>query len=229
MLKPVALLAALGLAASPLAAQDLVALCKQMSHPAVGAWSSYRIQGGSNDGATVKISVVGTESHGDTAYLWIEMAMNGFEGARGEKFSGISKMLVTDFGPGFHHHRAWILKIGTAPAMAMPQGGPMSQMTGGDEAGFEKCAEGQSLGWENVTVPGGTFHALHIKDKTEKESDVWVVPSLALGLIKASKVNGSGDLVMTGHGSGAKSAITETPVPFNPALMMQMMGGQTSH
>jgi hypothetical protein len=226
MLRPVVAAAALSLAVAPLHAQDLVAVCKQMSHPAVGSWASFKFVGGSNDGATLKMSVVGSESHGDTAYLWFEMAMNGFGGARGEKFSGMSKMLIAGFGPGMEHPRAMILKIGNTPAMNMPQGGPMGQMAGGDRTGFSKCGEGKSLGYADVTVPAGTFHALHVQD--QDGSDIWVMPTLALGLIKVTRTS-SGDMVMTGHGTGATDAITETPVPFNPSILMQMMGGQNSH
>lgn len=231
MLRPAraaAVFAALALAATSLHSQDLVALCKQMSHPAVGSWSSFKLVGGSDDGATLKISVIGTESHGDTAYLWVEMAMNGFGAGHGEKFSGMSKMLVPGFGPGMQNPRAMILKLGTAPAMTMPLGGPMGRMTGGDRTGFSKCGEGKSLGYADVTVPAGTFHALHIQDTDG--SEIWVMPTMALGLIKVTKTNASnGELVMTGHGSGAKDELTENPVPFNPAILMQMMGGQNNH
>lgn len=230
MLRParvVAVSTLLALAVTPLQSQDLVALCKQMSHPAVGSWSSFKLVGGNDDGATMKISVVGTESHGDTAYLWVEMAMNGFGGARGQKFSGMSKMLVPGFGPGMQNPRAMILKIGTAPAMTMPMDGPMGRMARGERTGLERCGEGKSLGYQDVTVPAGTFHALHIQDKDD--GDIWVMPGMALGLIKVTRTSGSGTLVMTGHGSGAKDAITETPVPFNPAVLMQMMGGQNNH
>ena len=58
MLKPVAVVAALSLSVAPLHAQDLVALCKQLSHPDVGAWSAYKFVGGREDGATMKLSVV---------------------------------------------------------------------------------------------------------------------------------------------------------------------------
>jgi hypothetical protein len=44
-----------------------------------------------------------------------------------------------------------------------------------------------------------------------------------------TRTAGNGDLVMTGHGSGAKDELTEAPVPFNPAILMQMMGGQNNH
>ncbi|HWH02173.1 MAG TPA: hypothetical protein VN674_00660 [Gemmatimonadales bacterium] len=228
MLRPAAVAAAFSLVVAPLHSQDLVALCKQMSHPAVGSWSSFKVVGGNDDGATLKISVIGTESHGDTAYLWFEMAMAGFGAGRGEKFSGMSKMLVPGFGPGMQSPRAMILKLGSAPAMTMPMDGPMGRMTGGDRTGFSKCGEGKSLGYADVTVPAGTFHALHIQDADG--SDIWVMPSMALGLIKVTKVNSAnGEMVMTGHGSGAKDELTEKPVPFNPAILMQMMGGQNSH
>lgn len=121
-----------------------------------------------------------------------------------------------------------ILKFGTAPAMTMPVEGPMGRMGGGDRTGFEKCGEGKSLGYQDVTVPGGAFHALHIQD--QDGSEVWVMPSMSLGLIKVTRATGqNGTLVLTGHGTGATTAITETPQPFNPAVIMQMMGGQTSH
>lgn len=229
MLRPAAALAALCLAFTPLQAQDLVALCKQMSHPAVGAWSSYKMIGGREDGATMRLSVVGSEVHGDTTYLWIEWALSGVNGPNGQKMSVTSKELVASFGPGMTSPRAMVMKFGTAPAMTMPMDSPMGKMGSQDQTGIEKCGEGKSLGWESVTVPGGTFRALHVQD-ADGRGDVWVVPSMALGLIKVTPGNEHGStLVLTGHGTGAKSAITETPVPFNPAIMMQMMGGGRSN
>ena len=228
MLRPVSVVAAFSLALTPLHAQDLVSICKQMSHPVVGSWSAFKVVGGSDDGATIKMSVVGTESHGDTTYFWFEMAMDGFEGARGQKFSAMSKLLVPGIGPGMARPRAVVIKFGSAPAMTMPAGGPMSKMSGADQSGFEKCGQGKSLGYQDVTVPAGTFHALRVQDTDG--SELWVMPSMPLGLIKATKVNAqNGEMVLTAHGSGAKDAITETPVPFNMAIMMQMMGGQNSH
>ena len=227
MFRPVAVVAALSLVVVPLHSQDLVAICKQMSHPTVGSWSSFKMMGGTEDGATMKMAIIGSESHGDTAYIWIEMTMTGFGGPRGQKFSGMSKMLVAGFGPGMTSPRAMILKIGTAPAMTMPMQGPMGKMGGGDRTGFEKCGEGKSLGYQDVTVPAGTFHALHVQDKDG--SEIWVMPNLSLGLIKVTKTAGNGDMVMTGHGTGAKDELTEAPVPFNPMILMQAMGGQTSH
>ncbi|HEY6784903.1 MAG TPA: hypothetical protein VI159_08120 [Gemmatimonadales bacterium] len=217
MLRPVAVAAAISLAVAPLHSQDLVALCKQMSHPAVGSWATFKVVGGTDDGATAKVSVVGAEG-GD---IWVEVALNGFDGPNGQKISGMSKALVSDFGPGMAHPKKSILKFGNTPAMTMPVGGPMGQMASGDRTGFAKCGEGKSLGYADVTVPAGTFHALHIQDPKDA-SELWVMPSVPLGLIKATKMGGGGDVVMTGHGSGAKDELTETPIPFNPAIFMQM-------
>lgn len=227
MLRPAVAVAVLSVAAAPLHAQDLVALCKQFAHPPVGAWSAYRFTGGNEDGATMKISVVGTESHGDTAYLWIEMAMAGITGPGGQKMAAVSKILTAGFGPGMEHPRAMIMKFGTMPAMTMPMDGPMAH-AGAGQTGLEKCAQSKSLGFESVTVPAGTFRALHVQDADGK-GDLWVVPGMALGLVKAHNET-QGDLVLTDHGTGAKTAITEAPQPFNPAMMMQMMGGgRTTH
>lgn len=217
MLRPVAVVTGLSLAVMPLHSQDLVAICKQMSHPPVGSWATFKVVGGTDDGGTVKISVVGAEG-GD---IWIEFAMNGFGGPSGQKFSGISKALVDGFGPGMAHPKKSILKVGSAPAMTMPVGGPMGQMASGDRTGFAKCGEGKSLGYADVTVPAGTFHALHVQDPKDA-SEIWVMPTIPFGLIKATKMGGGGDVVMTGHGSGAKDELTEAPVPFNPAILMQM-------
>ncbi|HEX4633271.1 MAG TPA: hypothetical protein VH163_05530, partial [Gemmatimonadales bacterium] len=122
MLKPaavVAVVAAIALAATPLHAQDLVALCKQMAHPPVGSWASFKMVGGTDDGGTMKISVVGAES-GD---IWVELSLNGFGGAKGQKMSAMSKALVDGFGPEMAHPKQAILKLGSAPAMTMPVNG----------------------------------------------------------------------------------------------------------
>lgn len=39
----------------------------------------------------------------------------------------------------------------------------------------------------------------------------------------------SGEMVLTGRGTGAKSQITEAPRPYDPQLLMQLMVGGASH
>jgi len=64
------------------------------------------------------------------------------------------------------------------------------------------------VGWEQVTVPAGTFRALHIKSADDK-TEAWVVPDLYFAMVKATMHEGS--LELTAKGADAKSSITETP------------------
>jgi hypothetical protein len=73
----------------------------------------------------------------------------------------------------------------------------------------QKCKEGAIVvvGWETVTVPGGSFRALHFRDE---DDEGWMSADLGFPLVRfVSKKNGTMEL--TGHGSDATSSITETP------------------
>jgi len=72
-----------------------------------------------------------------------------------------------------------------------------------------KCQQMDVVGWEQLTVPAGSFRALHIKDAAE-QADAWLVPDVYFGLVRATLKDGS-SMEMTGKGTGAKSSITETP------------------
>jgi hypothetical protein len=65
------------------------------------------------------------------------------------------------------------------------------------------------VGWEQITVPAGTFRALHLKSAQE-QTEAWVLPDLYFGMLKATMKDGSA-MVLTDRGSDAKSSITETP------------------
>jgi hypothetical protein len=215
-----------------LRAQNLTDICQRVMRPPVGAWSRFRVEGGRENGATVRMAVVGTEEHGDTTYLWLEMEMHGVPmgGSRGEAAGAgdtvtvISKTLVRGFGPGMAGPREVVIKWGTMPAMAMPMNGPR---VGGPAPGSEalrNCERGRIVGWESVTVPAGTFRALHVQDENGG-GDMWIQPDLPFALIKTEKESGANaqNLVLVAHGTGARTAITETPQPFNPQAFMQMM------
>src|SRR5438552_2904771 len=70
-------------------------------------------------------------------------------------------------------------------------------------------------GWESVTVPAGTFRALHVT--TDDGGEVWASREVPFGLVKTH--GKQGDLALTGRGTDAKSSITETPLEM-PALPM---------
>ncbi|HTT67880.1 MAG TPA: hypothetical protein VMF70_07625 [Gemmatimonadales bacterium] len=217
-------------AAPALRAQSLVDICRRAMHPPAGAWARYRLEGGRENGATVRMAIVGSEAHGDTTYLWVEMAAHGFRmggprsGGGGDTITMVNKMLVPGIGPGMAAPREVVMKLGSGPAMVMPISQAGSRSAPGSDA-LRDCRNAKVLGWESVTVPAGTFRALHVQNENGR-GDSWVVPDLPFALVRMGTGHGANDstqMVLLAHGSGARSEITETPRPYDPRLFMQMM------
>lgn len=208
-----AALAALG--APSLPAQDLAGLCRAVTDVKVGQWSSYDVSGGESPGH-LRLAVIGSERVGDSTYLWMEYAQTSQDPNR----SGIYQILVS----GLAHAsspRGMILKTGNRPAMKMPSQmlGMMSSQSNRNNSAMDwakKCESGQVVGWESVTVPAGTIRALHVK--ADNGADVWAAAEIPFGIVKLHNTNGS-ELVLAGHGAGAKSSITETPQEMSIPMM----------
>jgi hypothetical protein len=230
MLRRIAAALAVGLLAAPPArAQDLAAVCAQLVHPPVGAWSQFSMSGGRVNGATMRMSVVGSERRSDTAYIWLEIAVRGMPmglpAGVADTLAMVNKLLVTGFGSGMTDPREHVMKIGSAPAMTIPVG----PARGGAPAApvMQECSDFKIAGWESLTVPGGTFRALHMVG-IKAPSDTWVVPDLPFGVVKVVTGGQPADslqMVLTAHGMGATSQITEAPRPYDPQALMQMMTG----
>lgn len=208
-------------------AQDLADLCRRVTQPPVGAWSEFRAVGGGRIPFTsMRMAIVGQETRGGTAYLWMEFSARGIsmgQGGGGDTVAMINRMLVRGFGPGMSDPVAVVMKFGSAPAMEMPVGGPSQGAPG--STSLKDCTSSKVVGWESVTVPAGTFRALHVQD-ADGGGDTWVVPDLPFGIVKAltgSQPGDSGQMVLAAHGMGARSQITETPRPFDPQVFGQMM------
>ena len=198
------------LAASPLAAQDKEKICTDLQNRPmrVGEWADYRWKGGRADGSTMRMALVGTEAVAGKPNYWYEIAFN--DATRGKT---ILQVLVPGFGFQASSIHGLIMKSGTEPAMRMPE--QMVQMMAGQmdrsfEADFtRKCQQMTVVGWEQLTVPAGTFRALHIKD-TAEHTEAWLVPDVYFALARAQLKDGS-SMELTGKGTDAKSSITETP------------------
>jgi hypothetical protein len=77
-----------------------------------------------------------------------------------------------------------------------------------------RCGEGEVIGWEEVTVPAGTFRALHLRPAPEDgtQTDVWASPDVPFGMVRVIMTGTEGsEIVLVGHGTDATSSITETP------------------
>jgi hypothetical protein len=197
----------------PLVAQEKDQLCNDIQRRPmrVGQWASYTWTRGRADGTTMRFALVGTEAVEGTTYYWYEMAMN--DPKKGAKGKTVIQMLVPGLGYQAGGVRRMIMKSGEDAAMRMPDqmvrmmGGRMGQNLAADIA--RKCQEMEFVGWEQVTVPAGTFRALHVKHAAD-QTEAWVVPDLYFGLLRATMKDGA-TMGLTGRGADAKSSITETP------------------
>ena len=197
-----------GLTTAPLLAQDQAELCGELQQrtPTVGSWASYAFTGGKSDGSRMRMALVGSEAQGDSTYFWYEMKI---ESAKSE--SMVMQLLVPGLAYQMGRARAVVMKAGNEPAMRMPQqmvSMMASRMMPNLAADMvRECLETQVVGWETVSVPAGSFRALHIRQKDGNEG--WVTLDHQFGLVKA--VTRDGTMELTGRGSDATSSITETP------------------
>ena len=200
--------------AAPVAAQDKDQLCNDIQRRPlrVGQWASYNWTGGRTAGTTMRMAVVSTENVGGKPHFWYEMLFN--DPKKGEKGRMIMQMLVPGITLNTGDVRGLIMKNGNEPAMRMPE--QMLGMVAGNMAKqnfaaeiARRCREMEVVGWEQVTVPAGSFRALHVKSVAE-QTEAWMLPDFAFGLLKATMKDGSA-MVLTGRGMDAKSSITEAP------------------
>jgi len=211
-------LAAVLLAALPPAAlaQDKDKICQDVQHRPmrVGQWATYTWTGGRSEGGTMRFAIIGTEAQEGATYYWYEMTIN--DPNRGAKGRTIMQMLVPGLAYQAGGLRGLIMKSGDDPATRMPD--QMVRMMGSRMATnitaeiTRSCLQMDVVGWEDVTVPAGTFHAVHIRNPRE-HTEAWVRPELYFGMVKVVMKDGS-VLALAGNGGGARSSITETPRPM---------------
>jgi len=177
--------------------------------PTVGSGAAYQMEGkaGKNE---IEITIVGKEDvDGKTGY-WVEMAMNG-PGGNGQMYA--KNLMVTD-GKSASIAKMVVQIPGQGP-MEMP-GAMMNR--GQAPPSTDTREQGEHVGTENVTTPGGTFSCEHYKAK-DGSWDVWLSPKVTpWGLVKST----SNDMTMTVVRviTDAKDHITGTP--------MKMPGGPPS-
>jgi hypothetical protein len=200
------------LLAAPLAAQDKQTICQDLErHPlTVGNWATYTWTGGRTDGNTMRAAVIGKETRAGTTLYWYEMTM---QNPKRPKDNFIMQMLVPGLTYNPNAIRGFVMKTGDQPAMRIPEqmvrmmAANMGPNMAADIA--RGCGEMETVGWEQVSVPAGTFRALHLRHP-QTGMEVWLQPTLAFPLVKAVTKD-SGTMALAGQGTGAKSSITETP------------------
>lgn len=208
-----AITTALLFAAAPLRGQTLQDFCNGTVPITVGRWASYKFTGGRVDGTTMRMAIISTEKVGDSTYYWYEMQMHSMRGNKPNNM--IMQLLMSGIATPHVSVKGLIMKDNDQPAMRAPEMmiGMMSRAftSGMGQYLEQRCRNGgvTMVGTESVTVPAGTFQALHFKDNDGGEG--WV--SREMGTFAVVKVIGKDGSVMEliDRGTGAKSAITETP------------------
>jgi hypothetical protein len=220
-MKPGLLLCALvcaGVAPPRLAAQSLADVCKAVITTKVGQWASYDATGGRSGGGKLRLAIVGTERAGDSTLYWFEMTFVATDPSR----SAILQLLTPGLTSTDARARAVIVKYGGQPAMRVS--GAMADMLstglGRNNPAADwtaRCTATHVVGWESVTVPAGTFRALHAT--SDSGGEAWASPEVPFGFVK---IHGrDGDLTLTARGMDAKTSLTETPLdmPTMPGMM----------
>ena len=189
-------------------------ICNQVENRGftVGNWATYNWTTGQASASTLRMAVIGKEAHEGTTYYWYEVTI---EDPQRPNARMIMQTLVPSFGSKAGV-REVIMKTGDQPAMKMPpQMVQMINTTPGANVTAEiarDCAAMDVIGWEDVTVPAGHFHALHMRN-ARTAMNVWVQPDLEFAMVRGTLKDGSA-LALKAQGTGAKSSITETPVPM---------------
>src|SRR2546425_6862157 len=203
---PIAGLTLGALAALPLLAQrptDLADVCKVLGDAKPGQWASFDGTGSAGVGK-LRLAVVGSERSGDSTLYWFEVSFAGRDPGK----NGVVQILTASLASGLEAPRALIIKAGLQPAMRISgeMAGMMGQKGGQNTSAFDwasRCSGAHVVGWESVTVPAGTFRALHVT--TDDGGEVWASRDIPFGLVKTH--GKQGDLALTGRGADAKSSI----------------------
>jgi hypothetical protein len=187
---------------------DLADVCKALGNAKVGQWASFEGTSASG-GGKLRLAVVGSERASDSTFYWFEVNFAGQDPGK----SGVVQILAPNLASGSAAPRSLVVKIGAQPAMRISgeMAGMMGQKPGQDNAAFDwasRCSGAHVVGWESITVPAGTFRALHVT--TDDAGEVWATRDVPFGLVKLH--GKQGDLVLAARGTDAKSSITEKPL-----------------
>ena len=198
--------------APPVAARDLAEICKKVGELTVGQWADYHNDVPFVESLNSRYAIVGEKTVDGTPHFWLELNIANPVG------NTIMQMLI----PGYPYPPQGIsgLIMQLAPDLVMEyskeMAGSMSSQ-GGDNLSAptaQACNESEIVGTESVTVPAGTFQAVHVKARLGGgKMDIWISDEVPFGIVKFADEDGYG-LQLLAHGMDAKSSITGTPMKF---------------
>jgi hypothetical protein len=172
----------------------------------VGQWARFEFDGFGSVTMTARYAIVGTEPVDGVEHYWLEFEVPMPTG----NTSMIFKLLIPGWPYESESVRGAVMKMSTdLPAMEAPP--EMAMNMGKDNLSDPlvlACAEDEATP-DSVTVPAGTFTATRNSPRSYGR-DVWLSSEVPFGLVKTAEPDGKG-LRLLEFGTGAESAITETP------------------
>jgi hypothetical protein len=198
--------AAAGVPASS-AAQSLDVACRAIGGSSPGAWTQHTIKGPSGD-IDMRFALVT-----DRGATWYEIKAGTPQG------ESIIQMEVPGFPFTPDQIQRVVMKNGAGPALRLPdsmvdqyksmaRAGPLTDI----EA---QCRTAELVGEERIEVGAGSFTTTHLRFPGSG-GEVWVSEQVPFGIVRGI-AQGQGTMELTAHGTGAISAITETPVALPAA------------
>ena len=175
--------------------------CDAFGKVDLGSWSELQVTGGDADGSKLRFAVVSK----DQAKYWYEIRTTDKKGN-----VVVMQMLVPSFPFEGKDIDGMIMAKGNDQPMRMPgimMGMMKKQMAANPGMDQQRaCAQAQVVGSEDITVPAGAFHAVHLKDASGGEA--WISRDVPFGTVRAVTKNGT-QFQLTGHGTDAQSSIKQ--------------------
>lgn len=202
----------LALAVFPVCAvgQSLSELCDEIRTVNVGQWAEYamtapQLQQGP---ANMRFAIVGREQADGERHYWHETKAETPMGTM------ITQMLVPGFPFDPAQVKRMVMKMGDQPAMDVSEAMlTMIRSQMGNNPAIKtasRCGDTsdvEEVGWETVSVPAGSFRALHLRS-TELKAEWWISKEASFGMVKFVGLGGQ-EMVLVGHGSDAQSSLNE--------------------
>jgi hypothetical protein len=178
---------------------------QQIKFPAQGRWAEYQATY-KETAYQVRYGVIGHERRGGKDMQWVEMRMQGGK----QHQNMIYQMLVPGSLADLAKVQEIVFKTGDKPAMKMS--GQMVELLRAqlDKQSIygEMCKDVTLVGKERVSVPAGSFPALHFRSE-ERQNESWVSAEVPFSLVRSTGKDYQVEL--TAQGAGATSSIKEKP------------------
>lgn len=175
--------------------------CEAFGRVDVGSWTELQVIGGNADGSKLRFAVVSKEQ----AKYWYEIRTIDKKGN-----TVVLQVLVPGFPFEGKDIDGMIMAKGTDQPMRVPglMMGLMKKSMAANPGMDDQrgCAQVQVVGSEDITVPAGAFHTVHIKDADGGEA--WLSGDVPFGIVRAVSKNGA-QYQLLGHGTDAQSSIQQ--------------------